>query len=276
MKEIKAIITDLDGTLLDSNKQVSEYTRHILKKAKENGIQICLATGRCPESVEYKLSEWGLKGLVRFILAMNGSVIYDLQEKIKTDYYLMDGEELISVVEHFEDLPVIFQVLYGPGRYTSKITPEWIRRTKMFGESLIQVDIKEFLKNRSMNKFFMICDEKDMPVILERASRLKNERLYGFPSGRDCYEYVDHRISKGFAIQKLTQYLGIDLDNCIAFGDAGNDIEMIQSVGMGVAMKNGSDEIKRIAAYQTEYSNNEDGLARFINKYLCLTKKDRL
>ena len=144
---IKAIITDLDGTLLNSNKQTSAYTKHILERTRKEGIHFCMATGRCPESVEYKLEEWGLDENIQFILAMNGSTLYDRKEKYRQDFHMMSGDALIEVVKHFEDLPVLFQVLYGPARYTSRITPEWIQRSKLFGETLIQAkrNLKLFL-----------------------------------------------------------------------------------------------------------------------------------
>ena len=79
---IKAIVTDLDGTLLDTKKQISDYTKHVLQNTLDKGIQICIATGRTPESVEYKLEQWNLEQNIRFILAMNGSTLYDRKKKI--------------------------------------------------------------------------------------------------------------------------------------------------------------------------------------------------
>lgn len=268
---IKAIITDLDGTLLNSNKQTSAYTKHILERTRKEGIHFCMATGRCPESVEYKLEEWGLDENIQFILAMNGSTLYDRKEKYRQDFHMMSGDALIEVVKHFEDLPVLFQVLYGPARYTSRITPEWIQRSKLFGETLIQVDMKEFLHHRITNKFILLFEPDLMPVILERARHFHDASLYGFPSGKDCFEYVDSHINKGFAVQKLADLLNIRMDEIAAFGDAGNDIEMLESVGLSVAMKNGSDAIKAVAMYQTDYDNNEDGVAHFIEDHILKT-----
>lgn len=268
---IKAIVTDLDGTLLDTKKQISDYTKHVLQNTLDKGIQICIATGRTPESVEYKLEQWNLEQNIRFILAMNGSTLYDRKKRYRQDFHLMLGEDLIQVIKHFEDLPVLFQVLYGPTRYTSMITPEWIHRSQLFGETLVQVDMKEFLCHRMTNKFIILFDPEHMPAIMERASCFNSDNLYGFPSGKDCYEFVDLHINKGFAIHKLANELQINEDEIAAFGDAGNDVEMLKTVGLSIAMKNGSDEIKKIAKYQTDYDNDHDGVAHFIEDHILKT-----
>ena len=79
-------------------------------------------------------------------------------------------------------------------------------------------------------------------------NNIKNEACVGFLTADNLFEYVDPRINKGYGIEKVAKHFGVKLENCVAFGDEQNDREMLEKVGMGVCMKNGSQDVKECSA----------------------------
>ncbi len=113
-----------------------------------------------------------------------------------------------------------------------------------------------------------------MPIVLERAKQYKNEACVGFLTADNLFEYVDPRINKGYGIEKVAKHFGVKLENCVAFGDEQNDREMLEKVGMGVCMKNGSQDVKECSAFVSPYTNDESAVGRFIEENVFKEEMD--
>ena len=113
-----------------------------------------------------------------------------------------------------------------------------------------------------------------MPIVLERAKQYKNEACVGFLTADNLFEYVDPRINKGYGIEKVAKHFGVKLENCVAFGDEQNDMEMLQKVGIGVCMKNGSKQVKDCGAFVSAYTNDESAVAHFIEENILKEDMD--
>ncbi len=265
---VTLVATDLDGTLLNGKKEVTQENREAIHKLKENGILFGIASGRPIETVRAMVKGWGLDKDVSFIMGMNGGAIYDVRRREKEDFHLLEGETVIDIMRFFEDLDVIFQVLVGADRYVSKSTEETRAHAKLYGENEILVDLYAFLENRMVNKIILYCDPSYMPTVLERAKQYKNEECVGFMTANNLFEYVDPIINKGYGICKLCKHFGCSLDHVVAFGDEANDLDMLLVSGMGVAMKNACEEAKKIANVVSPYTNEENAIAHFIEDYI--------
>ncbi len=264
MDVVTLVATDLDGTLLNEEKEVSPINRDAIKKLKNKGILFGIASGRPVETVKAELKNWNIESDVSFILGMNGGAFYDLRQHIKEDFYVLEGSVIIDIMHYFQDLEVDFWVLEGAVRYTNSSRPETRAHADLFGETEIEIDLEGYLKNRTANKLIIHCDPDYMPIVLERAKAYQNSACTGFLSANNLLEYVDPRINKGFGIEKVAKYFGVKLEDCVAFGDAQNDKEMLQKVGVGVCMKNGADDVKSVSDYVTEFTNEESALGRFL------------
>lgn len=275
-KTITLVATDLDGTLLNNKKQVTPATREAMKQLKNHGILFGIASGRPVESGQILVKDWGLEDDISFLIGMNGGVIYDMRTKEKEQYHLMDGHLILEIMDHFKDMDVIFQVMVGNDRYVNKSTEETRAHAKLFGENEILVDLEEFLKDRKVNKLILYMDPSYMDAVKERAATFSNPEYTSFPTAANLYEYVDPLINKGFGMQKVCEHFGISPGHVVAFGDASNDKEMLEYVGCGVAMHNASEDIKEIADVISDYTNEQDALAHFVNEKILPANPDRL
>ena len=145
---------------------------------------------------------------------------------------------------------------------------------EFFGETEIEIDLEPYLENNTCNKLIIHCDKEYMPIVLERAKQYKNEACVGFLTADNLFEYVDPRINKGYGIEKVAKHFGVKLENCVAFGDEQNDREMLEKVGMGVCMKNGSQDVKECSAFVSPYTNDESAVGRFIEENVFKEEMD--
>lgn len=274
MKPITLIATDLDGTFLNSKKQVTSLNKEAVSKLKQYGILFGIASGRPVETVRAMLKEWQIEDSVSFIMGMNGGVLYDLRQRTKEEYHLLDGEVVLDIIHFFEDLDVDFWILEGATRYTNRTSIETQEHARIFGETEIEIDLEPYLLNNTCNKLIIHCDKEYMPIVLERAKQYKNEACVGFLTADNLFEYVDPRINKGYGIEKVAKHFGVKLENCVAFGDEQNDMEMLQKVGMGVCMKNGSKQVKDCGAFVSAYTNDESAVAHFIEENILKEDMD--
>ena len=183
-------------------------------------------------------------------------------------------EKLFRYHSFFEDLDVDFWILEGATRYTNRTSIETQEHARIFGETEIEIDLEPYLLNNTCNKLIIHCDKEYMPIVLERAKQYKNEACVGFLTADNLFEYVDPRINKGYGIEKVAKHFGVKLENCVAFGDEQNDMEMLQKVGMGVCMKNGSKQVKDCGAFVSAYTNDESAVARFIEENILKEDMD--
>lgn len=266
MEPITLVATDLDGTLLDSNKNVSALNRDAIKALKTHGILFGIASGRPVETVRAFLKEWQIEDSVSFILGMNGGAMYDLRQNIKEEYHVLDGEVILDIMHHFEDMDVYFWVLEGATRYTNRSNAWTLNHARLFKENEIEVDLEKYLTNNTANKLIIDCDKDYMPKVLERAKSYHNPACVGFLTADHLFEYVDLRINKGLGMKKVCHHFGVKPEHCVAFGDAQNDKEMLSFVGRGVAMKNAAEDVKEAANIVSEYTNDESALWHFLDE----------
>lgn len=273
---ITLVATDLDGTLLTNEKKVDEETRKALKQLKNHGILFGIASGRPVESGQILVKDWGLEDDISFLIGMNGGVIYDMRTKEKEQFHLMDGQLIQEIMDHYKDMDVIFQVMVGNDRYVNKSTEETRAHAKLFGENEILCDLDAFVKDRKVNKLILYMDPSYMDQVKERAKTFSSPEYTSFQTADNLYEYCDPRINKGFGIQKICEHYGITPEHVVAFGDSENDMEMLKTVGCGVAMKNASSDVKAVADVVSIYTNEEDALAHFVNEEIIPRSPDKL
>ena len=143
-------------------------------------------------------------------------------------------------------------------------------------ENEIVVDYPTFMKGKKFNKLILVTPPEKMCEIRKVAATFHSEQYVGIQTEPHLFEYFDSRINKGVGVKKTCEHFGIQLENVVAFGDSLNDKEMLQEVGLGIAMANANDEIKKVADCISEYTNEEDALANFIEDFIETKKPDKL
>ena len=266
--DIKAIMCDVDGTLLTGQGIVSPKTINAIKKAREKGILFGLSTGRDVHSVKTLLKEWGIEGLVDAIVGTGGAEICDFTKNIEKSSFPLDGELIKSIISHFDDMDLNFAIPYEGTLFA----PKDDRHIKTLATAdkvpYKVVDYDEFLKEPKP-KLIIVCDEDKMDNVIERSKTFHNHKFKSssLKTASILYEYMDPRISKTHGLKQIMELHGFTLKDLCTFGDADNDYDMTLNAGVGVVMANGSEKTKSAADYITD-DNEHDGIGNYIEKYI--------
>lgn len=264
----KVLAFDLDGTLTNSQKNITERTRKAIHAAREAGTTIVLASGRpvygiMPVAKELELTEYG-----GYILAYNGGCIVNC----KTNEVIYDRkipDEYVPQLCRFA-LERNYAILTYEGNciITNKKDNPYVRIEAEINHLPIKqvADIDSYI-HFPVNKFLIT----EAPEII--AKELPNIRaafscLNAFTSAPFFMEIVPPDIDKSYTLKYLLQILGYTSSQLAAFGDGGNDIIMLKEAGLGIAMANASAEVKAAAGYITA-SNDEDGCGIAIEKMMA-------
>lgn len=266
----KILFVDLDATLLCDDKSISERNREAISLMLAEGHYIALATGRPVESGRVVARELGLTMPGCYMIAFNGAVLYDCA----ADRVLFKRSIPIDVVQE------LFERAKKAGLYVQTYTNTDIITTKHTKE-LDYYKERSGLSYKLSENVLDLLDEEPQKVLLialedkERLIKFQKENLK-WESGKcnsffSCAEYLEYcppDTSKGTGIEFLTQILNMPSDATVAVGDEQNDITMIKKAHVGVAMKNGIQELKDVADYVTEHDNNHDAIAEVIEKFI--------
>ena len=273
-RNIKMIGFDLDGTLLNSNKEISDYTRDVMREAVKQGVIILPATGRPLTGIPKPVM--ALPG-IRYAVTANGARVVDVQEDKVLHEALLPYEKGKELLEIFAKYDTYREVYYeGFGYATADMVEhieeympikpmiEYMRTTRrrvpdveaMFHEKKMAVDKLQALFRDTETRDLAMKEVKEKVHGAAVTSALGNNIE---ANGEDA--------QKGIALLKVGEILGIKKDEIMAFGDGSNDMDMIRRVGFGVAMENGIDEIKEAADYIT-VTNDEHGVAKAIEKFV--------
>lgn len=261
---IKLIAIDLDGTLLTSEKTVSDENKKALQAAHEAGIKIVLCTGRPTPGVTDYLEELGLETDDDYAITYNGAMVQNVgTQEIMVDYrmnhadYLLLEKEAAKAGTHFH--AIHDTALFTPNK---NISPYTVRESFLSKVPLFYRTPEE-MGEPSYNKMMMI----DFEPILEKAiSRLPKELWDKYTILRSepfFLEFLNKNASKGKAVKALAEHLSIPQKSIMAIGDNENDLDMITFAGIGVAMGNAVDKVKDEADVITR-TNDENGVAHVI------------
>lgn len=281
-KEVTLVITDLDGTMLDSHKNVSDATRKAIRDLKNKGILFGIASGRPVESGLILAEKWGIGDSISFLVGMNGGAMYDTRQKQKYEFANMDGElllEIINFIRKGEDAgfgPVHFEVMDGNTRYVEWSSEETLKNADLYGEVEVIKNLDEYMKGRRFDKLIIRTDPEKQPALIEYSKGFTSDRFAAFPTANNLFEYVNPEINKGYGLQKVCDHFGLKMENVVAFGDEANDMEMLEQAGTGVAMGNAVPAVKAIADIVSEYTNDEDAEARYIEEVILANAKGEL
>ena len=278
MEKRKGIIAlDLDGTLLNSDKQLSPGNLAALKAADSAGYEIVPTTGRFYNAIPQVVRDLPF---VRYAITINGAAVEDLREKeviYRAEIPHMQAVEIMSVLDKWPVIYDCFQdnAAWVTGEFKNRVDEmiESHHYRKMFRELRHSVpELKEFVRaqGKSVQKmqFFTCHPEVRMRLMTEIPQLFPN--IYTSSSLPDNLEINQTRANKGEALLALAAHLGVLAENTIAFGDGTNDLTMIKMAGLGIAMENAVPELKEVAD-QVTASCDEDGVARGIELY-CLNE----
>jgi len=266
----KILFVDLDATLLCDDKTVSEKNRTAIGRMLEEGHYIVLATGRPVESGRIVARELGLTLPGCYMVAFNGSVIYDCAADRVLLRRALPIEVVQELLERADKAGIYAQTYTNTDIITAKHTKEldyYKARTNLSYK--LSENVLNLLDEEPQKVLLIALEDKGRLVRFQKENReWENGRCNSFFSCDEYLEYCPLGTDKGSGVEYLANMLNMPLDCTVAVGDEQNDISMIQKAHIGVAMKNGIQEIKDVADYITENDNNHDAIAEVIEKFI--------
>lgn len=271
-KVIKLVALDLDGTLLDSGKQVTARTREVLKECEKRGIQVVPATGRGRNAVAETILT--LPG-VRYGIFTNGSSVWDLQEDRELFADCIDWKTAQMTVGILRRYPIIYDMYINGGGVCerhfldtledfglSAYLCQFLRKTRKMVDDIIPYLEETHAPVQKMNLIFR---DKETKHITRKALEQLPELLVTSSLPHNL-ELSAAGVTKGSGLRKLSEYLNVKPNETMACGDGENDLPMLRAAGIGICMENGAPFLKEQADWIT-LSNDEDGVAAAIERW---------
>lgn len=269
---IKLIVMDMDGTLLDSNKQMSQRTINTLVKMQEKGCKLVLASGRVKARLDEYAHQLKMDEFGGYLIEANGSCLYDYHTGKREIIREMTHEEVNEIFRFIKEEYPNHEVMLMADVNAYVNLPKGVKESSYFNTNNM-----ESLKNREIIQFsdvsevkemiFKVCTYDKPEKLIAMADHVKQVLGHKYWSGRTMpfwLEILPKEISKGNSLQRLMDEHKIDKKDVYAFGDGENDISMLTLVN-GVAMANAIDSVKECCQYTT-LSCDEDGIAAFLEK----------
>ncbi|MFI3284162.1 MAG: Cof-type HAD-IIB family hydrolase [Erysipelotrichaceae bacterium] len=264
MEKIKIVLTDVDGTLLDDEKQCPLLNVEAIKKLKDKGIYFGISTGRPVAAVLELMISWDLSQNIDFIIGSNGAEVYHMSTGQLDQYNVLEPQVVRSIAKLYGDLDLAVTAYEGTTLLTNKVLP---RMKKQATLHKLNYKLTDFSKiEKSYPKVLLIMEADYQQSVLTHAYALQSSQYRIFASSPVLLECVHPELSKAFGIHKLIKGLGISAKEVLCFGDTTNDLEMLESF-VGVCVSNGTQDAKAVSKYET-ISNNEGGVGHFLNKYI--------
>ena len=269
----RMLAMDLDGTLTNSRKEVSDRNKENIQLAAEAGVHIVLASGRPEIGQKPIIERLELKRIGGFMLACNGSHIVEIRDGREKSLrsITLDPDTITRASSFARERGVDAFSYNNVGILTENPEGEWLQkevyncgRPLVYTECLEETLIKAKIQT---HKMVLTASHEDLLAIKEDLKELLGDNAWIFFSEPHFLEVTPPGVDKATSLAWLCDYLGVRPEEVVACGDSGNDISMLQFAGAGVAVGNALPEVKA-AADCTVASNDADGVAEAVEKYI--------
>ncbi len=274
---IKAVFIDIDETLTNSQREVTEKIKLEIKKCVENGVKIILTSGRSRrEAMDFQEQI----GTSPYIVSSNGASAYDAENGVEIYNERIDPQMVLQLIKHsrengyriklnYKDLLVMNEAAY-PDEKDKEVSYEELERVAV-EEQVVQCVITstDFEKMRFFRDY--IKNECVGIAVANESKRFKNPDLK--PSRNYYCDVASVKVSKGNAVKAVCEYFEIKPEEIVTIGDGENDLSMFELTPNSVAMGNSLPEIKEKANYVTA-SNDEDGVAKVLGFIIKVNEKE--
>ncbi|MGL4509047.1 Cof-type HAD-IIB family hydrolase [Cetobacterium sp.] len=260
---MKAVALDLDGTLLNSKKEISEENKNILKKLSENGVEILIVTGR-PYPITKKIAE-SLE-IPLTVICYNGARVMNLKTDEIIFEKVLEEKQVLKIIEFCRKNKKDLNLFQNDIWYVEDLESIGTKYYKK--NSRLEPTLKSFntFDSFKMIKSIIIDENNVLEEVEKELREILGNSVY-FTYSQDKYlEILNKDVNKGLTLKNILEEKGIEMSECIAFGDAHNDLEMLELAGVGVAMGNAHEILKSRVQHITD-TNDNDGVGKFLKKF---------
>ena len=274
----KVIIMDIDGTLTNEDKVISENTKNKLKELQSQGAVLVLASGRPTRGLMHFAKELEMDKHNGLLVSFNGARVTDCETGNILFDQTMSVDTCKAVLNHMKNFDVIPMVYKGEYIHVNDVYNNIVHaygrelniihyESRLCNYKLCEVDDLEEFADFPMNKILTAGEPDYLQENYKKMMEPFKDSLNCVFTADMYFEFTEKGIDKANALHCALTPLGYTKEDMIAFGDAQNDKTMLEYAGIGVAMGNATQEIKDIADYIT-LSNNDDGIVHALNELL--------
>lgn len=261
LKNIKVVVSDLDGTLLNPQHRISDYTKSIFQELHNQGYLIVIATGRHHLDAMAIIEKLEIPV---YLVSSNGARVHSPEREQLFAFNL--NSNVVKAALNVEIDPEITVVLFKENVWQ---TNKWNEKLNSFQEELKYrpelVDYKSLEDFGAIKIFFSCPDHEKLVKLKDAILENSSEHLHHAFSLPTCLEFMDKSIDKAVAIETVLQREGFTLAEAVSFGDGFNDVQMLSSSGKGLIMGNAPDILKEeLPDLEVIKTNAEDGVAKYI------------
>ena len=267
MSRIKLIMSDIDGTILDKNHQLDSHLIELMPLLKQYDIPFVLASARSPVGIAPISKELGITDCP--IACYNGALI-SLGDKILSQHTI-DKKELLLLHDFLKkEFPTVSINVYSGKDWLVNTIDEWVEiEAQITRESPKVTSLADFLQEEKnlIHKLLLIDNTSTIQKLKETLATMDFPQTDFYLSKDNYLEVTHNQVSKKQALLELANYYQLSLSEIMTIGDNYNDIPMIETAGLGVAMGNAPTEVKTCANTVTD-SNDQNGVSKAIKLYV--------
>ena len=262
----KIIALDMDETLLQPNKTISPVDRDALIKAQKMGIYVVLATGRPIFGIKKYIDELQIpdKG---YAICFNGAEVTTIDTKELIYNKKLNGDDLHYLADLSDKLKVNMHGFDKNGCFSERMSKYTNLEITLNHIDLNYVKYSDFSKDHEIIKLMYVDEPDYLDSVIEEFPSEIYERFNIVKSAPFFLEFLNPKADKWYALEALAKHLGIKNEEIITFGDEKNDHMMVKNAGLGIAMGNAIEILKKDAKFVT-LKNTENGIAYALNKFV--------
>lgn len=273
---IKLIASDIDETLVDKNKNVPQRNREAIAKAQEMGIVVMLATGRGPYELHDIPDQAGVIDEDRFIICCNGAIIIKALDREIVSSLPLEFKYAKAVFDYCKDNNLQAYIYTLDKKYAINLDP--IERNHIYTNDSKVIEIKDgnidFLEDELILKALIKDPNIDFLHSLEVDIAAITNYDVEIAYSSDMFMEINAKgVDKGIALKKVCDHYGFDISESLTIGDNYNDVAMLEAAGTSVAVNNAHLQVKDVATYVTDATNEEGAVGEAIEKYVLNNKQ---
>lgn len=264
-KNIKLVAIDLDGTLLNSDKKVSRKNFEIIKKLREKGIFVVIATGRPFGGFSWILDDLELNSDDDYSITNTGSLIIKNKDNSDVSKKILSMGDYLNLKNIINDKLQIG--IYN--KYNLYSNSEKVNKHFLFESEILKMPIEKIDEKDMSQRVDRITITGNKDAVDEFEKNYNEKLLKTYQTVRnvpEVFEVLHKEADKGQALKRLCEILNVDLKSTLAIGDSNNDKTMLNMAGVSATCGNGRDSVKEMVDIVSNYSNDEDGVCDILEK----------
>jgi hypothetical protein len=263
----KLIALDMDGTLFNEKKEISLRNRRAIQDARKIGKKVVIATGRPLLGIKHVLNELGLNTSDDYVVAFNGALVQNVKTEEVIFKSALTHDNYVQLYAMSLKFGVHIQALTETYVTTPVLNPFTQIEADLNGIEIVKCDVDAFSKSETIIKVMFVDTKENLDVVEHQLTDEIKAKYNIMRSSSIFLEFLHPEVNKGTGIEAIASVMNLNASEVICVGDAGNDIAMIEYAGLGVAMGNAYESVKRIADHITD-TNEADGVAKVIEQFM--------